>query len=83
MSNKTPTRIYAVTNTSTGDVALVRAASPSAAIRHVTVGTYAAAVASQDELVAALGAGKTVQDASAAAAPEPEPVVQANSGSEA
>ena len=69
---KTPTRIYAVTNTTSGAVGLVRATSPSQAIRHVTRTLYSAEVASQEALVAALGDGVSVVDASESAGAQPE-----------
>lgn len=44
---------------------LVRAGSRSAAISHVVKTTYTAAVASQDNIVTALGQGIKVEDAGA------------------
>lgn len=44
---------------------LVRAGSRSAAISHVVKTTYSAAVASQDNIVTALGQGIKVEDAGA------------------
>lgn len=49
---------------------LVRAATKNAAIRHVARGMIECSVASQDELVACLGAGITVEVAAAVEADE-------------
>lgn len=59
----TRTRIYALRATS-GDVSLVRAASPAAAVRHWTDSMLASvAVASQDDIVQAMQAGVEVEEA--------------------
>lgn len=57
------TRIYIVTNGS-GEPRLVRAGTQAAAIRHIAK-PYKAEVATQDQLVAALGKNTKVEDASA------------------
>lgn len=54
------TRIYRVESAGR-TVALVRAATPSQALRYHTHGCFAVAVASQDDLVSALGAGMKVE----------------------
>lgn len=69
---KTPSRIYAVTNTSSGAVGLVRATSPAQAVRHVTRTLYTAEVASQEALVTALGDGVSVVDATETAGAQAE-----------
>lgn len=56
------TRIYIVTN-DTSEPRLVRAANPAQALRHVARATFSTAVASQDDLVAAVGKGAKVEDA--------------------
>lgn len=56
--------IYAIKNKNTGAIsALVRAVNKGAALRHVAESTFDAGKAKQDELIAALTAGLTVQDA--------------------
>lgn len=62
-AQKTPTRIYAVTNTTTGDVSLVRATTAAQATRHATRALFVTKVASQDALVAAMQLGAKVEDA--------------------
>jgi len=57
----TRTRIYTIRATS-GDVCLVRAPSPAAAIRHWADSMIASvAVASQDDIVAVMSAGGAVE----------------------
>jgi len=59
----TRTRIYALRATS-GDVSLVRASSPAAAVRHWAASMLAfVAVASQDDIVQAMQAGAVVETA--------------------
>jgi hypothetical protein len=60
------TRIHLV-KTPTGN-RLVRAATKNAAIRHVAAGLIECSVASQDDLVAQLGADVQIEDASEPAA---------------
>lgn len=55
-------RIYLVSNGK--DARLVRASNQAQAVRHVVRNTFTASVASQDELVDALGKGIKVEDAS-------------------
>lgn len=65
---RTKTRIYAVTD-NVGNTTLVRATSAAQAIHHVTRPRFTAAVASQDQLVEAIGArGLRVEDATVAGA---------------
>ena len=61
--SKTPTRIYLVRNVHTGKSVLVRGASQAQALRHATKTAYEARVASQDDIVAAMKGGCTVEDA--------------------
>jgi hypothetical protein len=56
----TATRIYLVTGSS-GEVRLVKASVPSQAITHVAKQSYSACIASQDDLVEALGNGVKVE----------------------
>jgi len=57
------TRIYFLRATS-GDLSLIRAQSPAAAVRHWAASMLADVhVATQDDIVAALGAGCAVEDA--------------------
>lgn len=61
---KAATRIYRVTEKDgEGPGRLVRTTHPAAALRHVAEGTFAVAVASQDDLIACIAAGVTVEDA--------------------
>ena len=60
---RTP-RVYLVTTPDVTPDRLVRALSPAGAVKHVTQSDYAASVATQDELIAALAAGIVVEDAS-------------------
>jgi hypothetical protein len=53
---KTPTRIYLVRNTDTGDERLVRAPNVARALAHITSTSYSCEVATQDQLVALLTA---------------------------
>lgn len=58
---RTPSRIYAVID---GDaLALVRATHPAQAMAHISRGRFKVRVASQDDLVAAMGAGVPIADA--------------------
>ncbi len=69
MANTTKPRtpkIFVVSDLTSGDARLVRAISAPAAIQHVIAGKFDAAVATQDQLVAALSAGVKVEDPSAA-----------------
>lgn len=59
----TPTRIYRVLHTRTGDDYLVRAHSQAQAIRHVVADQYRAQVAGQETIVEHLTAGGSVMDA--------------------
>jgi len=61
--SKTPTRIYAVKRQANGTTRLVRATSQAQALRHVAVDEYDVDVASQDQLVNALGVGISVETA--------------------
>lgn len=61
--SKTPTRIYAVQRNASGTMRLVRATSQAQALRHVAVDEYDVDVATQDQLVAAVGAGVQVETA--------------------
>ena len=65
----TTTRIYQVKRDDGSKPRLVRASTPAQAVRHVIRNEYIADVASQDDLVALLGSGVTVEAASA----EPQP----------
>ena len=59
--------IYSIKRRNDGAVvALVRAVTKTAALRHVAEATYTAGKSEQDDLVAALQAGMLVQDAIAA-----------------
>lgn len=62
MTNKTPRRIYVVTDTDTDEKRLVKAASAPQAIRHAA-DHYRAEVASQDALVRLLGEDIEVENA--------------------
>ncbi len=62
MANKTPTRIYKVRCTNSGDAWLVRAVSAQQAIRHCA-DHYAADVATQDDLVRMVAEGAKVETA--------------------
>lgn len=71
----TPTRIYAIRNTDTGEERLVRAPNAARALAHITRTSYTAEVASQEQLVALLTGENRIEieDATAQAEPEPEP----------
>ena len=56
------TRIYQVTD-GIATIGLVRARSQAEAIRHCTAGRFVATVADQDQLIAAIGKGITVENA--------------------
>ena len=58
---KTPTRIYLVRNTDTGEERLVRAPSAARALAHLVRTSYMAEVASQEQLVALLTAIEPVE----------------------
>jgi prefoldin subunit 5 len=58
----TASRIYIVTD-GIATIGLVRARSQAEAIRHCTAGRFLATVADQDQLIAAIGAGITVENA--------------------
>jgi hypothetical protein len=51
---KTPTRIYLVRNTDTGDERLVRAPNVARALAHIVRVSYTCEVATQEQLVALL-----------------------------
>lgn len=53
---KTPTRIYLVRNTDTGDERLVRAPNVARALAHIVRVSYTCEVATQEQLVALLTA---------------------------
>jgi hypothetical protein len=59
---RTP-KVYVVT-TPTGS-RLVRAMSSQSAVKHAVLGTHSAKLASQDDLITALGKGLKVEDAGA------------------
>ncbi len=69
--SKTPTRIYAVKRQSSGTTRLVRATSQAQALRHVALDEYDVDVASQDQLVNALGVGIAVETATTVEAASP------------
>lgn len=50
----TPTRLYLIRNTDTGEERLVRAPNAARALAHITRTSYTATVASQEQLVALL-----------------------------
>lgn len=58
-------RIYEVLNKATGVCSLVRAVSRAQAVGHVSRNAYDVQVATQEALVAAMGDGVKVEDASA------------------
>jgi prefoldin subunit 5 len=58
----TASRIYIVTD-GIATIGLVRARSQAEAIRHCTAGRFVATVADQDQLIAAIGKGITVENA--------------------
>jgi len=58
----TASRIYIVTD-GIATIGLVRARSQAEAIRHCTSGRFLATVADQDQLIAAIGKGITVENA--------------------
>ena len=58
----TASRIYIVTD-GIATIGLVRARSQAEAIRHCTAGRFLATVADQDQLIAAIGKGITVENA--------------------
>ena len=60
----TPTRIYLVTDTTTGAKRLVRASHVAQAVRHAARARFTAEVASQDDLVFLVTDGHSVEDAS-------------------
>lgn len=61
----TKTRVYVVTDSSVGaEALLIRAATKAQAVRHYTRGKVSASVASQDDIIAAMGNGVSVVDAS-------------------
>ena len=66
----TPTRIYIVKDKDPPEpvesTRLVRAANPSQALRHVATEAFTVDVATQDDLVRALGDGITVETAGGA-----------------
>lgn len=63
MNTKSKTRIYCV-SAGNGEIdRLVRATSRSQAVGHVARRVYKSRVATQDDLVLAVGAGKKVEDA--------------------
>lgn len=73
----TPTRLYLIRNTDTGEERLVRAPNAARALAHITRTSYTATVASQEQLVALLTgeAPAEIEDATrepAAADTEPE-----------
>lgn len=75
MANTTKPRtpkIFVVSDLTSGDARLVRAISAPAAIQHVIAGKFDAAVATQDQLVAAVSAGVKVEDATAQPTDEPK-----------
>lgn len=57
----TPTRIYLVRNKDTAEERLVRATNAPRALAHIVKTSYAAEVASQDQLVALLTADHRVE----------------------
>lgn len=57
----TPTRIYVVTDKTSGTKRLVRSANPSQAVRHTVKDRFVAEVASQDDLFVLLTGGVTVE----------------------
>lgn len=67
---KTPTRIYTVSGVAS--TRLVRATSPSQAMRHVAQSLFKVSVASQDDLVSHVSSGKTVEVANAIETPDAE-----------
>ena len=70
----TETRIYTVTNTTTGAESLVRATHRAQALSHVAKATFAIEVATQDKLVALVSAGAKVADATAEVVQTPLPL---------
>jgi hypothetical protein len=62
--SKTPTRIYVVKRQDDHKSRLVRATSQPTALRHVALDEYTVEVASQDDLVEAIGAGAQIEIAS-------------------
>lgn len=60
-AKKADTRIYAVADSS--EIFLVRATSQAQALRHVTRSLFTVKVASQDDIIEALGNGATVETA--------------------
>lgn len=67
----TPTRIYVVRDNEMGEAALVRAANPAQAIRHVVKNRFAVVVADQEALVRLLADGVEVETAGADTAADP------------
>ncbi len=76
----TPTRIYLVRNTDTAEERLVRAANAPRALAHIVKTSYAAEVASQDQLVALLTADHRVEIEDATGAREDDPQGPATAG---
>jgi hypothetical protein len=56
-------RVYVVTNTTNDEVSLVRAANTVQARNAVAKSVYTASLASQEDLIAYISAGKTVVNA--------------------
>jgi hypothetical protein len=82
---KTPTRIYLVRNTDTGDERLVRAPNVARALAHIVRVSYTCEVASQEQLVALLTGSDPTEvedaltrddDAPAASAAPPAPLFE-------
>ena len=72
-----PTRIYLVRDIATGHQRLIRAGTPAQAVRHAARSQFNVEVASQDDLVAALSAGVSVEEHGFAAEDEQLPLESA------